>query len=371
MSPVVLVNPPCPQGRTINREGFGGLGVVTPGTRGFVYPSQRLAEAAGLLLSRGQAVVGLDFALDERRAQKAWKRVGEASAAIVHVSTRTLVHDLNVAQTFQRAVGDGPLIVTGVGLESHRDAVEEICPKATIDIAATGYVAARMVLETELDPGPPDSWPDACWDSLPLAKSRRLPIYHGRGCIHDCDYCPYVIATGREHFCRSAERTLSEISAQASRHRPKRIVFRDPAFGLASASTLQVLGGLATLPKKSRAPFEIETRPELLTDEMLDALAKAGCAEIKVGVESFEPDALVATRRVGDKVQAKRYVETVEHVLAAASERRLTVRPYVMNGLPAASAEAHKDAKKRVDRWGTAEIKRVVYPEEGASRILG
>lgn len=343
--------------------------MATLGTKGFVYPSQRLAEAAGYLLARDTPVLGLDFVLEEKKAQKAWKRCDDAAHAIVHVSTRTLLHDLNVAGTFQRAVDGGRVVVTGVGLESHRDTIEEFLPGVMVDVGPTGYEAARLILGLDGELGPPDTWPDACWKTMPLAKSRRLPIYHGRGCVHGCDYCPYVIATQREFLARSPGRTVDEVAAQATVHRPKRIVFRDPVFGLAPEATLELLAGIARLPKRSRAPFEIETRPEQLSDEMLDALRAAGCVEIKLGVESFEAEVLIETRRLEDRVAVKRYADHVDRVLAGAAQRKIIVRPYLMKGLPGSTAKGEAEAQRRVARHFRPELKNVTYPEEAASRV--
>ena len=369
--PVVLVNPPSPHGRTVNREGFGGLGVVTHEAGGFVYPAQRLAEAAGYLKSRDSAVLGLDFVLAERKARKAWKRCAEASHAIVHVSTRSLLDDLNVAATFRGAVAGGKLVVTGVGLESHRDTIKDILGDALIDVGPTGYEAARMVLDADGELGPPDTWPDADWQVLPLAKSRRLPLYHVRGCTHECDYCPYVIATGRDCIVRSPDRTVAEVSAQCRRHRPKRIVFRDPAFGVIPESAFAVLRGIGRLPRDSRAPFEIESRPELISDEMLDLLKEAGCVEIKLGVESLEPEALLKTRRVENPAAVEGYGHHVDRVLAGAAARDIFVRPYMMRGLPGSTAVGDKESAARVARFFPPDFKEVTYAKEGAPRLLG
>jgi hypothetical protein len=344
---------------------------MTAGVGGFAYPSQRLAEAAGLLRSHGRDVVGLDFVLGGGRARKAWRRCGEAGGAIVHVSVNNLAADLDAAWEFGARVSGGPFVVTGVGLGAHGDAIAERCPGAIVDAEATGYGAALRVLGEDPHPGAPDDWPDACWETMPLARARRLPIYHGRGCTHACDYCPYVIATGRRHVLRSPERTAREFADQVARHRPKRVVFRDPVFGLDPQGAIDLLARMAELPRRVRAPFEIETRPELLTAELMDGLSSAGCVEIKLGVETLEPAALVASGRVSDEAGAGRYGEAVEAALAGAHARGMRVRPYVMRGLNAATLDGDRDTRERVGRWGEPEVKEVTYPAEGASGVVG
>ncbi|MAG31023.1 MAG: hypothetical protein CL908_09055 [Deltaproteobacteria bacterium] len=371
VGPIVLVNPPSPKGRIVNREGFGGLGVVTPDTKGFVYPAHRLAEAAGLLRSREREILGLDFVLDPGKAPKIWKKCDRISGAIIHVSVQTLLHDLNIARTFQRAAGGAPVAITGVGLESHRDMLDEMCPGVFVDIGPTGYPAALHVLEIEGALETPDLWPDACWETMPLGKSRWLPMYHGRGCTHLCDYCPYVVATGREHLSRSVARTLREFRDQVSLHRPKRVVFRDPVFGLQHAGTLELLEQIAALPKRQRAPFEVETRPELIDEEILDALKAAGCVELKLGIETLEEEPLLQTRRVADRGEAKRYLDAVDAALRGAVSRGLCPHPFLMSGLPGSSADGEKRARRYARGFADPAVKKTVYPGEGAPRILG
>jgi len=370
-SGIVLVNPPPPEGKTVNREGFGGLGVVTAGGGGFVYPSQRLAEAAGLLRAEGYEVLGLDFVLRAGSARRAMRRRGMFHAAVVHVSVNNLEGDLDAARDVRDRVSGGPLVVTGVGLGAHAAMIEERCAGALVDAGVTGYGAALRVLDKDADPGAPDDWTDSCWETMPLASSRRLPIYHGRGCIHGCDYCPYVIATGRRHVLRSPDRTAREFAAQVARHRPKRVVFRDPVFGLDEQGTLELLARIGGLGRRERARFEIETRPELLTAEMLEALSSSGCAEIKLGVETLEPAALLASGRVSDESEAVRYAEVVEAALASAHAHGLKVRPYVMLGMAGSTPAGHRDTCERVGRWAEPDVKVVSYPQGGAPGVVG
>jgi len=285
--------------------------------------------------------------------------------AIVHVSPRTLLEDLDFAHKLWSELEGAPMVVTGVGLEPHREAIASHCPGALLDFGATGYGAALMLLGVGEVVVEADLWPDACWETLPLARSRRLPVYHGRGCVHGCDYCPYVVGTGREHIVRSSERTLREFADQVGKHRPKRIVFRDPVFGLDPVSTLELLRGITALSKRERAAFEVETRPELADDEMLDALKEAGCVELKLGVESLEPGPLIATGRVADEVEADRYVEAVEKVLRVADRLGINVRPFVMTGLPGATREGEERTEKMVGAVAAPIVKATVYPGVG------
>lgn len=356
---VLLVNPTSPRGWVANREGFGGLGVATPGKKGFVYPSLRLAEAAGWLRNRGRRVVVLDYVLATLRSA-ARAALVRPRAVIMQAAARTLDHDLREAARL-KARHRCLLVVTGVGLEPHRATVEERVPGALLSAGPTGFEAALLALGEEADPGPPDTWPDARWSRLSLGRSRRLALYHGRGCFHACSYCPYRLATNGTHVVRSAGRTFDEFVAQVERWRPRRVVFRDPTFGLARGSTVDLLQRLAG--RRVRTPFEVETRPELLDVGMLDALAEAGCVEIKLGVETFEAAPLIASGRVLDHATAQAYRLLVENVLAECRRRELTVRGFVLSGLAEATADGDRETDAALAGVPLVHRKELVPPD--------
>ncbi len=367
----MLVNPPSPEGRTVNREGFGGLGLVTSGAKGFVYPAQRLAEAAGWLRLKGRAPVGLDFVLESKRSSRALGKAAGVEALVVHVSSCNLAADLDWVEAVPESLRTARLVLTGVGLGHHESVVAERFPDAILDHGPTGYSAARRALGEDGDPGAPDSWPHACWETMPLVRSRRLPVYHGRGCTYGCAYCPYVVGTDGRHLVRSAERVMDEVMTQSRRHRPKRLVFRDPAFGLDAEGTRELLELLTNRTGRDRLPFEVESRPELLPDPVLDALAAAGCVELKLGVESLEPRVLVATRRVADEGEAASYRESVERVLAGATARRMVVRPFLMSQLPGSTSAGEEAARAHVARWAPPVVKELIGLEGGGDAPVG
>ncbi len=160
-----------------------------------------------------------------------------------------------------------------------------------------------------------------------------------RGCDLACTYCPYVTATGRRMIVRPPAAVAAEFERQVARHRPKRVVFRDPVFGRAREESLDLLGRLAVLGAATPTPIEVETRPELLDHALAQKLARAGCVEIKLGIETIEEAALLASRRVPDAAAAARYPEAVGEALASARGAGIPVRAFVMSGLARATAE--------------------------------
>jgi hypothetical protein len=311
---------------SVNREGFGGLGVVTP-AGGFVYPAHSLAELQAALRRRRFDVEAKDLVLEPRARYSC-----EQNLIVVRVAHATLGADLAFAAQCSTRVPDAKLVVWGVGLEAVRPEVSRALPQALLH---TGFdaeaLAAAIVGDEVLDV---ELRPDADWRGLSLGPTQRLPLWHRRGCTHSCRWCPYVIATGRRIHGRSPARTALEFQRQVAAHRPKRVVFRDPVFGSDVSDALLLLSRIQHLSSNFRAPFEIETRPECLSEHLVDALAAAGCVEVKLGIETFEETALVAGERLLPGMSVADYRESVRVALARLKLRHLPVRVYLMRGLP-------------------------------------
>jgi hypothetical protein len=311
---------------TANREGFGGLGTVVRGSRGFVYPAMRLAEAAAELRSRGFSISVADFIHAPLRARMGVGAAFRKSPWLVLVSPATLAFDL---EWLARHLPKGnPLFLLGIGLTEAQE-IRLRGETVAFSDAADGHAAARSFLgETSLSGG--EEPPFANWELVPLGRKRRLPVFHARGCTLACNYCPYVYATKRQVMKRAVTRTLAEWDYQCARHRPRRVVFRDPTFGLNASDALELLSGLADRVHHSATPFEIETRGDLITPELAEALRRAGCVEVKLGIESDDPSWLQTTHRLQEGQDPEDYSERIRASVGHLSRAGIFVRGYTL-----------------------------------------
>ncbi len=327
--PALLLNPPSPPGLSVNREGFGGLGVVTA-AGGFTYPAHALAELQAALVRRKFSVEARDLVLEPAAR---WSR--EQRLIVVRTAVATLAADLAFARARGEADPDARLVLWGTALDAHRQQIAAELPRAEVE---SGYdaegLAARIAGDAVLDV---EARPDADWAGLSLGPSRWIPLWHRRGCTHTCHWCPYVIATGRQIVARSPARTALEFRRLVERHAPKRVVFRDPLFAGDATDALLLLSRLAHLPALARAPFEVETRPECITEPVAAALAEAGCVEVKLGIETFEDAALRQGERLLPGRTVADYRESVRSALLALQRRQISVRAFLMSGLPLAT----------------------------------
>lgn len=135
-------------------------------------------------------------------------------------------------------------------------------------------------------------------DSLPFpdysrfskeAISNRPALMFSRGCPYRCTYCCNnrlaKLYQGKGKFVRikSVERAIEEVSDFADRYKPVRIDIDDDTFLKNKKWAAEFLKKYKML---TEIPFNCNTRPETLNEEICQALKKAGCGTLCIGIES-------------------------------------------------------------------------------------
>ena len=137
-------------------------------------------------------------------------------------------------------------------------------------------------------------YPDLpAWDLVDVQRYReRWMSGHGyfslnmaasRGCPFRCNWCAKPI-WGNQYAQRSAESVAAELLYLKRAFDPDHIWFADDIFGF--RSTWVVRFAHAVRAVITPVPFTIQTRADLVTEPMAQALREAGCAEAWIGAES-------------------------------------------------------------------------------------
>ena len=129
------------------------------------------------------------------------------------------------------------------------------------------------------------------FDTILAANAGWVDMLAGRGCPYRCSYCcnpglqERYRGLGRYVRYRSVENILAEIEALAERYPVRVLNFQDDTFTLNRRWALDFCEAYAA---RFRFPFWINTRVERILDdeELVRALARAGCAGVRIGLES-------------------------------------------------------------------------------------
>jgi anaerobic magnesium-protoporphyrin IX monomethyl ester cyclase len=133
----------------------------------------------------------------------------------------------------------------------------------------------------------------AAWDLVDIEKYRAvwnqahgyfsLNMAASRGCPFRCNWCAKPI-WGNHYLQRNATEVAAEMAHLKRSFRPDHIWFADDIFGFRVDWVSEFAAAVQALDAK--IPFTIQTRADLISERMAEALRDAGCQEAWIGAES-------------------------------------------------------------------------------------
>lgn len=316
----------------------------------------------------GHAVRFLDLLNEPDPVAAVHGAVGEFAPDAIGISVRN-VDDQNREQSRfllaqVRPVVDAcrasgvPVILGGPGYSIFPDAALRYLG-ADYGVSGDGeeaFVAVLRRLEEGVDPSgvpglhsptaavPPALHPDlsgfAFWDDA-LTESARaagddvwIPVQTRRGCPNDCSYCSTSAIQGRAIRARTPEATVDEIR-RIAREGFRRFYFVDNSFNIPEAHAFALCRFLED------AALGIEWRcilyPERVREELVAAMARAGCVEVSLGFESGNAGVLRAMN--------KRYTpDDVREACALLARYRIRRMGFLLFGGPGETRETVEES---------------------------
>ncbi len=138
-----------------------------------------------------------------------------------------------------------------------------------------------------------DQLPLPAWDLVDVERYRAfwrrrhgyfsLNVVTTRGCPYLCNWCAKPVY-GNTYHTRSPDHVIAELRLLRDRYAPDHIWFCDDIFGLKARWLMPFAEKIAA--EGLATPFLCQTRADLMTDDNVAALRRAGCAEAWLGVES-------------------------------------------------------------------------------------
>lgn len=166
---------------------------------------------------------------------------------------------------------------------------------------------------------------------LDLDGLEEAILLTSRGCPYRCLFCYTPRASGKHVRYHSVERVLEEMSWLNSKG-ISRFWVADPSFSFKRTRTQELLEGV--LRRGIRASLWLETRADLVDEELLRLMAKAGVRLVAYGLES-------ASQRVLELLGKEVSLETLRRAVSMSKAHGLDVELFSQYGLP---GETQQDA---------------------------
>jgi radical SAM superfamily enzyme YgiQ (UPF0313 family) len=170
-----------------------------------------------------------------------------------------------------------------------------------------------------------DTLPAPAYDLVRVQGHPKAPLEVLRGCPYRCSYCSTSRYWQRQVRRKSVARVLEELRLLSERHGAGGISFVDDTFTLDRAWTLELCAALAQAGSEIR--WLCSTRIDAVDDDLLAAMAAAGCAGIFYGVES-------GSERIQRSIRKGVKVSSVLDKLQLTAKHGIGVTASMMMGFP-------------------------------------
>ncbi len=146
-----------------------------------------------------------------------------------------------------------------------------------------------------------DTLPSPAWDLVDLVPYQRewkkahgfssINLAASRGCPFRCNWCAKPIS-GSKFKVRPPWQVADDIAYAKTMLKTDHVWFSDDIFALSRTWTQELAREIEL--RDCRVPFKIQSRADLMSEETVDALRRAGCFEVWMGAESGSQSVLDA-----------------------------------------------------------------------------
>lgn len=194
--------------------------------------------------------------------------------------------------------------VVGEGERAFRGLVDALAagqkPPALVYGEATSTTGAvrlgRGPLGSDLDllPRPARQFVDARYYAFDGTDN----VQTKRGCAFTCAYCDYPDLEGRKVRVRDPRSVVDEVIERAQAPGVSHIFFVDSVFNVPRSHALAICRGL--IERGSPVPWVCYGSPAAFDDELVEAMARAGCQGVEIGSDTGTERMLTKLRKPFD-----------------------------------------------------------------------
>ncbi|MBU1164137.1 B12-binding domain-containing radical SAM protein [Patescibacteria group bacterium] len=188
-----------------------------------------------------------------------------------------------------------------------------------------------------------DESPQVAWHLLSLGKYQDVlakkrtfaSMITTRGCPYNCIYCERDCRLGRTYRMRSVKSVIDELDTLYNKYNIQEIIFYDDTFTVDKKRTIELCNEITK--KDWNIIWECRTRVDLVDEELIKIMKKAGCYRIRFGVEAGNEEILKVLKKNINKEQIKRAFKLCK-------QYKIETFAYFMIGSPQETKETVKES---------------------------
>jgi anaerobic magnesium-protoporphyrin IX monomethyl ester cyclase len=165
-------------------------------------------------------------------------------------------------------------------------------------------------------------------------RHRYATVFTSKGCPYKCGYCPYPYGFGRRLIYRSAANVVSDIARLKAEFGVEQILFRDQVFTVNPKHARAVCEEL--IRRDLGVVWLCETRYDVIDQDMIDLMWRAGCRKIHYGLESADETLFASVA----KSDGPKSLDLFERVLGWTKARGMRAHVHLIVGMPDESRQS-------------------------------
>ncbi|MFC1888876.1 B12-binding domain-containing radical SAM protein [Thermodesulfobacteriota bacterium] len=295
-------------------------------------------------LDRSPDVVGLTGLTSEARILNEFSiRLREKAPGIRQVVGG--VHATCFSEEVLRESGVD-VVVSGEGEATLEELVETLVSDGDLGrVAGSAFLDGGRFRRTE--PREPiedlDALPFPAWDLIPVEKyfgkrmgdllfsrPEQMSLYTSRSCPYQCIYCHNLF--GRGFRAQGADSVFEQIKVLYESYKIREFHVQDDIFNLDLNRAKTICRRIIEDNLDLVLAFPNGLRADLMDDELIDLLHRAGARRIAYAVESGSP-------RVQGMIEKRLDLAKVSDIVAKTAKRGILVKGFFMMGFPTETLE--------------------------------
>jgi radical SAM superfamily enzyme YgiQ (UPF0313 family) len=362
-------------------------GIYKDVIKGVALPPQGICQLAGVIRDYGEEVYLIDALAEDLSEEDAINRIISLNPDFVGFSATTMqiLYACQCARLIKEHDQSINVWIGGAHISACPEETMERFKEFDLGVLNEGEVTVKELLRYYKDGAPSldningiiyrsngklvktrprafmndlDSLPLPAWDLLPdlrynyrqsVARIDRLPaasLTTSRGCPCKCIFCARNVY-GRSYRGHSAEYVLKMIDFLVERYGVRSVSFEDENFTVNKQRIVEICKAL--MRKKYDLKWGCVARVDMIQEENLKLMKKAGCTSISFGIES-------GSQRILDILGKNLKLETINKGIAMTEKIGIRARGYFIVGHPTETIETIEETKDFIKKLPFSEV---------------